>query len=442
MIKNFKQAWQILKQNKFYSAIYIAGAAISIAFVMTGVILLRAMTGDIHPENNRSRTMSIKTLASVDTAKGWTTSSHVSHKATEVLLEGVEGISAITEIYCPMEEVAQQVMSSEHSTSRYANISMVNHGFWNLFDIKYLHGAPFSEEDVEAKSKKMVITETFAQLLFQRTDVVGEILDYNFARYTICGVTEAVPVITSKAFADIWIPVSLSPNYESYLQQPADFQLLGYLSVLFLRDEGVSESDIQEQVAERLAQCNNTLQGRRYDLLEQPDPFYRSLLRYYSNTVPSSTRDFMTGFILFIFVILLIPSINLSGMISSSMQRRMEEMGIRKALGATNKSIMMQVLNENLLLTLFGGLIGLVLAYLVLLLAGQLFLSLLSGYMDSGIYTSYENGNLFHLESLFSPIIALIVLVASSLLNIMSAIIPARQAMKNNIVESLNSNKK
>lgn len=67
-----------------------------------------------------------------------------------------------------------------------------------------------------------------------------------------------------------------------------------------------------------------------------------------------------------IIVILLVPAINLSGLTHTRMRRRLEELGIRKSFGATQGELVWQVLNENFVLTLIGGMLGLGLSYLCL----------------------------------------------------------------------------
>ena len=60
-----------------------------------------------------------------------------------------------------------------------------------------------------------------------------------------------------------------------------------------------------------------------------------------------------------------VPALNLAGMIASRMKRQFSEMGIRKAFGASKASLLMQVFWENLFLTGLGGLLGLLLSYLI-----------------------------------------------------------------------------
>ena len=66
------------------------------------------------------------------------------------------------------------------------------------------------------------------------------------------------------------------------------------------------------------------------------------------------------------FFILLIPMINLSGMVGSRMEARMSEFGVRKSFGAWRGDVLQQITGENLLLTLLGGVLGLVLSYVLL----------------------------------------------------------------------------
>ena len=73
--------------------------------------------------------------------------------------------------------------------------------------------------------------------------------------------------------------------------------------------------------------------------------------------------ELLKGLIYILLALLFIPAMNLSGMISSRMDHRLCELGVRRAYGATNKILLGQVLWENLLLTCLGGLIGILLSY-------------------------------------------------------------------------------
>ena len=59
----------------------------------------------------------------------------------------------------------------------------------------------------------------------------------------------------------------------------------------------------------------------------------------------------MLRYAIVVIILLLVPAVNLSGMTLSRMRRRMAEIGVRKAFGATGGELMRQVFFENLVLT-------------------------------------------------------------------------------------------
>ena len=73
---------------------------------------------------------------------------------------------------------------------------------------------------------------------------------------------------------------------------------------------------------------------------------------------------------------LFIPALHLGGLISSRMDRRLGELGVRRAYGATSRMLVNQVLWENLLLTLLGGVAGMLVSWGILLSARGWILSL------------------------------------------------------------------
>ena len=132
-----------------------------------------------------------------------------------------------------------------------------------------------------------------------------------------------------------------------------------------------------------------------------------------------------------ILAFLFIPAINLSGMISTRMNSRMDEVGVRKAYGATGRQIVSQVLWENLLLTLVGAIIGLALSYVTICSGHRWLMTIL----DTRIHTAPVSG--ITAEMLFNPTVVTMVLLVTFVLNIASALIPTLLALRNNIIESL-----
>ena len=141
--------------------------------------------------------------------------------------------------------------------------------------------------------------------------------------------------------------------------------------------------------------------------------------------------DAMGKYLYILLAFLFIPALNLSGMISSRMEERMEEIGVRKAYGATNRLILSQVLWENLLLTFIGSTIGLALSYIVVSSCD----SWISTIFDTNIYSHLPRS--INFTMLFNPTVLCTTLAITALLNITSALVPTLLALKKNIIESL-----
>ena len=147
-------------------------------------------------------------------------------------------------------------------------------------------------------------------------------------------------------------------------------------------------------------------------------------LARYSNEDPEDGKA-TRKMVFIILILLLIPAVNLSSFSMSRIKRRTEEIGIRKAFGAKKYVILIQVIYENLITSFIGGIIGLILSYLVVIWLKQWLL-------DIGTDSSIPIG------ALVSAPVFLGVFAACFLLNLLSAGLPAYRASTMKIVDSLN----
>jgi putative ABC transport system permease protein len=124
-------------------------------------------------------------------------------------------------------------------------------------------------------------------------------------------------------------------------------------------------------------------------------------------------------------------------MADSQMERRLSEMGIRRAFGASRRRLMWRLINENLLFTLLGGLFGLLVSYgivyffrrwIIHLVMTQQFL----GEMPPG-------SDALPVPALINYTVFGIALLVCLTLNLMVTLIPAWQASRRPIVYSLNN---
>jgi putative ABC transport system permease protein len=162
----------------------------------------------------------------------------------------------------------------------------------------------------------------------------------------------------------------------------------------------------------------------------QPDTQFVQLTRKWANN-DAKVKETVIQYSIVLTLLLLVPAINLSGMTHSRMKKRMSEIGVRKAFGANRKELLEQVLYENFIYTILGGIFGLILSYIsVVFLKTWLLNNLMDGYLSGS--------SSLNVAMLFQPSIFLYAFIFCLLLNMMSAGIPAWKASRTKIVNALN----
>lgn len=213
---------------------------------------------------------------------------------------------------------------------------------------------------------------------------------------------------------------------------------LGPLKVYMLVKDKADIGKVREAVADNVRRFNQSLNvdgKREFSLLGQPDRHWESIFRYWSNVEPDIVGDLSRYGVIFL-LLLLVPAVSLSGMADSRMERRLGELGVRRAFGAPKGSLIGQVLIENFLYTLLGGLVGLLFSFLLVTFASSWVFKIGKGFSEAapdGVDVSLSMG------MLLNPWVFLIALCVCFLLNLMSALWPAWRASRRPIVDSLNA---
>ena len=298
-------------------------------------------------------------------------------------------------------------------------------GFWKIFDFEFLAGKPFLRSDVESNIKKAVISRRLALRIFGLADesVIGQTILVARRPYVVGGIVEDVSPLANRAYAQIWIPYAQS-DVDRLINEETLEGLIGSYRVLILARSSGDFNKIKTGTSDL------TPVSEQIDLMKQPDTQMESRLRLWSNVVPDVPR--MLGqYALVLIVLLLVPAMNLSGLTASRMQKRMGELGVRKAFGANRGTLIRQVLAENLAVTLLGGVLGLLFSYVAVFL-------LKDWLLGSFELASLNSGLTLSAGMLIRPAIFFFAFLFCLLLNLLSAAIPAWNASNENIVDSLN----
>lgn len=424
MIRQYiQQALYHLRDNPIITWVSLLGTAMSICMIMVVVITLRARVADCPPEVNRDRTLYVTAITARQ--KGTTGGGINSYPSVQT---GRECFKALTipetvTLYARVEKVRVSLPVGNQLT---ADMRQVDTDFWRVFSFKFIDGKPFSESDFQSALPMAVVSASVARRLYGRTEgVVGQYLQLNRVEFQVSGVVADVSMLADESYAQIWIPYTAG-NAEA---NTWGANLMGPMRVAILARHRGDFDAIREECEQLCLKYNAGQPDYDIYLNGQPDTQFTHLYRSW-NKEPD-TRSAVIRYIAVLLVLLIVPAINLSGMTHSRMQRRMAEVGVRKAFGATGGELLRQVFVENLLLTVIAGLFGLLLSY------GATFL--LNGYLFGSSVNAYLSGETTLTASqLLSPWIFLSAFGFCLIMNILSSCFPAWRASRMNIVDAIN----
>ena len=250
---------------------------------------------------------------------------------------------------------------------------------------------------------------------------MGQYIEVKGRPFRIVGVVPNVPAFRIVSFADLWVPVSTRETDE-YLRYDSIF---GNSQALILVSNAAEVPLIKEEFADVLTR------------VEYPDPDHTNLLIGGPATLLEEAarmmlvfRDFNDGITDAMFLMLgglgllfmLLPVVSLVNINSTRILERASEIGVRKAFGGSSRTLVGQFMVENVILTLLGGALGLVLTFLVLQALGA-----------SNI-VQYAEFHLNHRIFFYGLVITLV-------FGLLSGIYPAWRMSRLHIVEALRRRK-
>ena len=191
-----------------------------------------------------------------------------------------------------------------------------------------------------------VVSESVARRLYGTTEVVGRTVEISYVPYTIRAVVRDVSLLAESAYGDVWLPYTT----DNSLYDNGSDRLVGGFRCYILASSSADFDAIHSEAEANIARLNESQSTHLLKIGGGPDTHLGDLAREDAFSEPN-VRELVMKYVIIVLVLLLIPAINMSGITQSRMRKRMAEIGVRKAFGATRSELLTQVLYENLLQT-------------------------------------------------------------------------------------------
>ncbi|KQV52261.1 ABC transporter permease [Massilia sp. Root335] len=357
MLRNYLlTAYKVFMRRKLFTAINLACIVLTLVVLMVITALLQTTFWPGGVEGRSDRFLQVYGIRSEGRDGKNTRTTLLGYKTVDKYLKpmtGVERVSAFT--------VPGTVSVYQGDRVSQLDLRRVDADYWKILDFHLLAGRLPDEDDDRLGRLVAVVNASTARRLFPGAAAVGQRMSVSGQTFEIIGVV--ADVIHINAYADIWAPLTTFPS--------TDYQkdLTGSFAALLLARSKDDLPRIRREVA-RIATTfvsddPRTYPATRFWADSKLDVFARVLLSRQSEADSGAARLLLMiggGMLLF----MLLPALNLVNLNMGRILERSAEIGVRKAFGATSLQLAGQLVVENVLLCLAGGLLGLACARLVL----------------------------------------------------------------------------
>ncbi|GJI97675.1 multidrug ABC transporter substrate-binding protein [Duganella caerulea] len=213
-------------------------------------------------------------------------------------------------------------------------------------------GSAFSDADVRAASRMVVIGKKIADQFFYKVDPLGKYIRIENVSFQVVGVLygEGKQVDGGDLADYVLVPITASAANLVRLPFPGN--------VHYVVAQGKSGGNLQDAIQD----INETLRDRHHIKFEQPDDFRIDNLASFAETAQKISAGLAALLGLIGAISLVVGGIGIMNIMLVSVTERTREIGIRMAIGAKPRDVLLQFLTEAVVICLVGGVFGILLA--------------------------------------------------------------------------------
>ena len=414
MRENIGLAFQGIWGHKMRSVLTMLGIIIGIASIITIVSTIQGTNEQIK-ENLIGAGNNVVTVEPYQNGQqmdfSWNSVPQGIRQITEDTRQDLEKISGV-------EKVSLYYSRSYSQTLFYQNTQFngklygIDENFLSVYGYQVKSGRGFTQGDFDNCRKVALVDTTAATSLFGGLDPVGKSLEIQNDVYIVAGVVaqskEFAPVINSMkdyqlyantSAGSVYVPSSVWPTVAQFEEPQSVAIKVENTDAMTMAGKEAADILTEKQIVN----TESKLDYRSQDMLEQAQQLQK---------MSQSTNSQL---IWIASISLLVGGIGVMNIMLVSVTERTSEIGLKKAIGAKKKRILLQFLTESAVLTSLGGIIGVI--------SGIVLAQLISKMMQIPV-------------SISIPAIGVAV-VFSTLIGVIFGMLPAYQAANLNPIEAL-----
>jgi putative ABC transport system permease protein len=349
MIKSYlKLAWKVLLRRKFFTFISLFGIAFTLVVLLLVTALLDHVAGPYPPETKHDRTVGI--YYAQLRGEHWTRNGFAGYALLDRHARDLPNVEQLAIASLPGG--VYSYLNGQRVTSY---LKRTDAAFWQVLDFTFLEGGPYTAADVDGHRMVAVINESTRQRFFGGRPALGRTLEADGQRFTVVGVVPDVPILRLVPFSDIWVPLTTAKS-DSYTREYVG----NFMGIMLLHDPA-QVAQTRDELWSRLRTAQVPEPGFQ-SLEATPETLWDTIGRMFTGSGTGAGtgygRRLQTFLAIAALLFMLLPAVNLINLNTSRIMERASEIGVRKAFGASSRSLVGQFVVENLVLTLVGAGLG------------------------------------------------------------------------------------
>ena len=342
----FKIALRALANNKLRAFLTMLGIIIGVASVITMLAIGQGSKKSIQAQISEMGSNMIMIHPGGDMRGG------VRRDPSEMQTLKLENYEKLCEETNYLSGISPNVSSSGQLVNGNNNYpSSVNGVGLDYLKIRQLsvdNGEMFTEADIQSSAKVCVIGKTIVDNLFpDGSDPVGKVIRFSKIPFRVVG------VLKSKGYN------SMGMDQDDIVLAPYTTVMKRLLAVTYL--QGIYASAISEDMTDYATDEITTILRREHKLKDTDEDDFTIRSQQELSTMLNSTTDLMTTLLACIAGIsLVVGGIGIMNIMYVSVTERTREIGLRMSVGARGIDILSQFLIEAILISITGGIIGVI----------------------------------------------------------------------------------
>lgn len=341
----FKIALRALNNNKLRAFLTMLGIIIGVASVITMLAIGQGSKKSIQAQIAEMGSNMIMIHPGADMRGGVRQDPSAMQTLKLADYEDLCNETSFVAAVSPLVSSSGQLIAGNNNYP--SSVSGVSNEYLEIRQLTVESGETFSEADIRTAAKVCIIGQTIADNLFPDEDPIGKVVRFNQVPFRVIGLLKA-------------------KGYNSMGMDQDDIVLAPYTTVMkrLLAQTWLSElfaSALSEEMTENAIDEITAILRRNHKLKEADDDDFNIRSQQELSTMLNSTTDLMTTLLACIAGIsLVVGGIGIMNIMYVSVTERTREIGLRMSVGARGIDILSQFLIEAILISITGGIIGVI----------------------------------------------------------------------------------